>query len=91
MRLPYLHVKDPSLKMPNNRTQATTRMGYLKRKFLKGGRFRTDYTNFVTEIIQKGYAKEVPAQNVNRNDGRVWYLPHYGVYHEKTGHNSCSL
>ncbi|XP_047502961.1 uncharacterized protein LOC125048341 [Penaeus chinensis] len=30
-----------------------------------------------------GYAEEAPCQGLNFNDGRVWYIPHHGVYHPK--------
>ena len=78
-----LPVRDPALTMPYNRVQAVRRMAHLKQRFRKDSRFCEDYTNFVTEIIQKGYARKVPEAKLNRNDGRVWYLPHHGVYHPK--------
>ena len=59
--------------MPNNRVEAVRRMAHLKQRFRKDSTFREDYTKFVTEIIQKGYARKVPEVNLNRNDGRVWY------------------
>ena len=35
------------------------------------------------KIIEKGYAKTVPISQLNRNDRKVWYLPHHGIYHSK--------
>lgn len=34
-------------------------------------------------ILEKGYAIRVPEEQLNRNDGRVWFIPHHGVYHPK--------
>ena len=31
-------------------------------------------------IINNGYAEAVPHQELSRSDGRVWYIPHHGVY-----------
>ena len=48
--------------------------------------FHTDYTKFMENIIEKGYAEEVPTNEMNSLDikGKVWYLPpHHGVYHAK--------
>lgn len=35
------------------------------------------------DIIDKGYAEKIPAEQLSRSDGRVWYIPHHGVYHPK--------
>ncbi len=78
-----LPVKDDKLKMPNNRPQALNRMVHLKRKLQNNPKFREDYASFVADIEQKGYARKVPSEKLNRNDGRVWYLPHHGIYHPK--------
>lgn len=51
-----LPVKDPALKMPNNRAQALKRMGYLKGKFEKNPKFHNDYRKSVTDILEKGHA-----------------------------------
>lgn len=34
-------------------------------------------------IIEKGYAEKIPTEQLGRQDGRVWYIPHHGVYHPK--------
>ena len=78
-----LPARDSNLKMPNNRLQALNRMVHLKRKFQSNPKFRKDYKSFVAEIVEKGYARKVPNEKLNRNDGRVWYLPHHGIYHPK--------
>ena len=45
---------------------------------MKDDRFYQQYTEFMQEILDKGYAKESKS---TPQDGRVWYLPHHGVYH----------
>ncbi|KAK7896104.1 hypothetical protein WMY93_021429 [Mugilogobius chulae] len=37
----------------------------------------------MSNIIEKGYAVKVPDKDLSRDDGKVWYLPHHGVYHPK--------
>ncbi|XP_070571225.1 uncharacterized protein [Ptychodera flava] len=32
---------------------------------------------------EKGYAIRVPNDELDRDDGKVWYIPHHGVYHPK--------
>ena len=38
---------------------------------------------FIEDMITKGYAEAVPAQDLVRNDGKVWYIPHHGVLSSK--------
>ena len=45
---------------------------------MKDDRFHQQYTEFMEEILEKGHAREYKS---TPRDGRVWYLPHYGVYH----------
>lgn len=34
-------------------------------------------------LLNKGYAIMVPEEELDRNDGRVWFIPHHGIYHPK--------
>ncbi|KAK0133288.1 hypothetical protein N1851_031202 [Merluccius polli] len=34
-------------------------------------------------MITKGYATKVHDEYLSRNDGKVWYILHHGVYHPK--------
>lgn len=65
--------------MPNNVCIAKQRCNSLKRKFYE------EYTNFLADILEKGYAKMVPPDQLNRDDRRVWYVPLHGVFHSKKG------
>lgn len=57
----------------------------LIRKFKKDEVFATEYKGFMDEVIKKGYAEKVPQEQLRRNDGRLWYIPHHGVYHKCKG------
>lgn len=35
----------------------------------------------MSDMISEGYAEKVPEDNLERTDGRKWYLPHHGVLH----------
>ncbi|XP_074624371.1 uncharacterized protein LOC141882313 [Acropora palmata] len=34
----------------------------------------------MADIVAKGYARKVPLEQMNLEDGKVWYIPHHGVY-----------
>ncbi len=40
---------------------------------------------FMKDLISKGYSERVPAEDLGRSDGEVWYIPHHGVYHPRKG------
>ena len=75
-----LPLKNPDVKLPNNRKVAERRLLYLKKRLMKDDRFHQKYTEFMQEILEKGYAKESKS---TPQDGRVCYLPHHGVYHPR--------
>ena len=37
------------------------------------------------DVLKKGYAEKVPPCQQQRDDGKVWYMPHHGVYHKQKG------
>ncbi|KAJ0005631.1 hypothetical protein NQD34_015525 [Periophthalmus magnuspinnatus] len=78
-----LPLRNKYVQMPNNRKVAEQRALNLKQKFLKNCSFHAEYSMFMSNIIEKGYAVKVPNQDLSRADGKVWYLPHHGVYHPK--------
>ncbi|KAK2910703.1 hypothetical protein Q8A73_008418 [Channa argus] len=78
-----LPLKELNIKMPNNRAVAEQRATTLKRKFLRNPSFRADYITFMNDTITKKYAVKVPIEDLGRCDGKVWYIPHHGVYHPK--------
>ncbi|TWW61438.1 hypothetical protein D4764_04G0000850 [Takifugu flavidus] len=78
-----LPLRDKDVKMANNRCVAEQRAAALKRKLMKNKEFLEDYRRFMDSILEKGYAMEVPQDQLSRDDNRVWYVPHHGVYHPK--------
>ena len=78
-----LPLKDEAANMPSNRCMAVQRAASLKRKLKKNDVFLEDYKGFMKSILDKGYAVEVPEEQLDREDYRVWYVPHHGVYHPK--------
>ena len=69
--------------MPNNKEQAIKRANSQKKKMLRDSQYRSDYVAFFNDIIAKGYAQRVPNKLLTPTPGKVWYLPHHGVYHSK--------
>ena len=78
--LPFRH---NDVIMPNNKEQAARRANWQKKKMLKDPKYRSDYVTFVNDVIAKGYVRKVPSGSLIPRPGKVWYLPHHGVYHLK--------
>ena len=78
-----LPLKDDNVKLANNKMLAQQRLNKLKVKLEKDNQHRSDYKMFIDDMITKGYAEVVPTRDLVRNDGKVWYIPHHGVYHPK--------
>lgn len=79
-----LPFRENSVNLPNNMIQGQQRLESLKKKMLKNPQFRNDYISFMNKLFEKGFAEAVPEMQLKRDDGRVWYLPHHGVYHERS-------
>ena len=78
-----LPLRNPRLQMPVNRCQAERRALSLKRKLSKDVQFQEDYVAFLEDVIKEGFAEKVPPDDLRRADGKVWYIPHHGVYHQR--------
>ena len=78
-----LPLKNREMSMPNNRKIAEQRTLNLKRRFSRDPSFHKDYTMFMNDLVSSGYAERVPVTDLERSDGKVWYIPHHGVYHPK--------
>ena len=73
-----LPFRNPTVQLPNNRYQAWQRLSHLQKRFNKNNEFEKDCVRFMEEIISKGYARKSSREVA---PGKVWYLPHLGVYH----------
>lgn len=78
-----LPLRQETVKMPNNRRVAEQRAINLKSKLKKNQAFLEDYKTFMNSLFEKGYAEEIPPEQLNRDDHRIWYIPHHGVYHPR--------
>ncbi len=78
-----LPLRNEKVAMPNNRAIVEQRALNLQRKFRRNAAFHADYTTFMENVISKGHAEKVPIAELERLDGRLWYIPHHGVYHPK--------
>ena len=76
-----LSVKNRAVNLPNNRTMAEQRTQNLKRKFIRNECFHKEYTDFMDDILQKGYAVQLSGEESKYKEGKVWYIPHTAVYH----------
>ena len=63
-----LPLKNPNVKLPNNRKVAERRLLYLKKWLMKDDKFHQQYAEFMQEILEKGYARESKS---TAQDGRV--------------------
>ena len=63
-----LPLRNPVMKMPNNRKMAEKRAQYLKKRFGKDSKYFCHYKEFMEEILSKGYAK---ISEDTPTDGRV--------------------
>ena len=78
-----LPLRDRSVVMPDNRIQAEMFSHRLQKKLKGDERQARDYIEFMENLEIKGYAEKVPDSEIDRKDGKVWYVPHHSVYHPK--------
>ncbi len=78
-----LPLRNEKVAMPNNRAIVEQHALSLQRKFRRNAAFHSDYTTFMENVITKGHAEKVSIAELERLDGRLWYIPHHGVYHPK--------
>ena len=76
-----LPFKDREASVPNNKSQALQRANWLKKKLERDPKLSEDYKTFMADIVAKGYARKIPREQINLENGKVWYIPHHGVYH----------
>lgn len=73
------------MNMPNNKKAAEQHALNLKRRFKRDSSFQQQYTDFINDMVAKGYAEQVPSGELARSYGRLWYIPHHDVYHPQKG------
>lgn len=71
--------------MSNNRCVAQQRLTGIRKKMERDKKFHQEYTDFLTDVINNGYAEEIPKDELRCGENNVWYIPHHGVYHPHKG------
>ena len=77
--LPWRH--DYQL-LPDNKIMATKRLNSLKKHLSLDPKLKARYVEQMQIILQKGYAEEVPKEEIESNR-RIWYIPHHPVFNPK--------
>lgn len=80
MPLPF---NEESPNLPNNRVLASHRLKRLKSRLSQDPEYHRLYTKSMEDVIDKGFAEKVPDSQTTTEAGRVWYIPHHGVFHPK--------
>ena len=79
MGLPW---RQKSVRLPNNREFAMTRLNHLKKRFQRDHHLFEKYKETIDGYVSSGYARLVPHEELEVNeDTPVWYLPHHPVFH----------
>ena len=84
-----LPLRDTIPRLPDNRAFAFRRLLKLKSRM----EYRQDYTAFMKDLANKGYAERVPQGQRPRRDGKQWYIPTMGCITPRspTRLESCSI
>ena len=72
-----------SIQMPNNQAQVHVYAQHLKKKLIKVPPLHQEYNEFMQKLETKGYSEKVPSNEINRDDGKAWYIPHHAVKHPR--------
>ena len=76
-----LPFRNPDIVLPSNRNQAVKRANWQRKKMMANDTYCKDYINFMDNLLQNGYAKKLSPDELPSKEGKVWYLPHHGIYH----------
>ena len=78
-----LPFKNDDVTLPNNKGHCLRRLLSLKRKLLGDEKVKADYLAFMQKNLERGHASRVPTSQLHTQPGKVWYLPHFNVYHPR--------
>ncbi|KAI3375559.1 hypothetical protein L3Q82_003887 [Scortum barcoo] len=73
-----LPLRNKAVKMPNNYSVVAQRAEHLKKKLVKNKDFHKEYQRFMSDLISKEHAVEVPKEETVSKNDRLWYIPHHG-------------
>lgn len=80
LKLPF---RNPEVKVPNSKQVAQQRAQYLLKRFQKDKLFFEEYKEFMHNVGVEGHSEIIPLNQVEHEEGKVWYVPHHGVYHPR--------
>ena len=69
--------------LPNNRGQAVQRAEWLKKKLSLNPKMHQHYKEFMGNLVKNGYALKLESEKLKAAPGKLWYVPHFEVYHPK--------
>ncbi|XP_039456650.1 uncharacterized protein LOC120433807 [Oreochromis aureus] len=69
--------------MPNNKQVAQQRAQYLLKRFQKDQLFFEEYNEFMHNVSMEGHSEIIPQEQLKHEEGKVWYIPHHGIYHPR--------
>ncbi|XP_014672252.1 PREDICTED: uncharacterized protein LOC106812791 [Priapulus caudatus] len=76
-----LPFRSKEVRPPDNRGQALNRTLSLHRKLVKTPDFHRDYSSYMSNLTEKGYAERVQAEPHDPGrEGPKGYIPHHGIY-----------
>ena len=78
-----LPFRKDEVNLPNNREQCMKRLLSLKKKLCNNQKAKENYVDFMQKIVDRQHASRVPADELTGPPGKVWYLPHFDIYHPK--------
>ena len=76
MAIPF---RQKPVNLPDNRSLAEVRLSSLGKRLSRDARLCKKYCDNMTDMLVKGYASKVTEEELARDDGAVWYLPHHSV------------
>ncbi|KAK3745741.1 hypothetical protein QZH41_006276 [Actinostola sp. cb2023] len=78
-----LPFKSDNVTLPNNKKYCLRRLLSLKRNLMNNEKVKSDYLAFMQKNLDRGHASRVPVDQLTTTPGKVWYLPHFNVYHPR--------
>lgn len=78
LKLPF---RNSDVRLPNNKQIAQQRAQCLLKRFNRDESFFLEYKDFMSNLNAEGYSEIVPHDELECEKGKVWYIPHHGVYH----------
>lgn len=71
------------LSLPINHKQCLKRLLGINRRFLRNGELCNHHAEFMQNLFDRNPASAVPSAELNTEAGKVWFLPHFDIYHPK--------